>query len=337
MQLDRRPDMQRGKAAFAAMLRALLWLVPLTACVGCKARPTSSGLFPVTLQADWYPQPEIGGFYEAQMQGLYKAQGLDVTIAPGGPLVVGEQTVAAGAAQFAMGSSDLVLVGVSRGLPLVAVAATMQQDPQAILLHADSPVHDFADLDGHSIAVRPGSIWFQYLVKRYNLRNVREIPATYSVANFLQDPRYIQQCFVTSEPYFADRAGAKVRTLLISSTGYQPYRVFFTSRQFLNDHPEIVDKFVKASIEGWRSYLQDPAAVDAEIARLNPAMSADEMRFSVETLKNGHFVDGPGTPDAHLGHFTAERWTTIYKQLLDLGVIAKPIDPASAYTLRFNP
>jgi NitT/TauT family transport system substrate-binding protein len=329
--------MQPGKPNFAGRLRVLLCLLPLAACAGCKAKPAASGLFPITLQADWYPQPEIGGFYEAQMQGLYKAQGLDVTIAPGGPLVVGEQLVSTGAAQFAMGSSDLVLVGVSRGLPLVAVAATMQQDPQAILLHADSPVHDFADLDGHTIAARPGSIWFQYIVKRYNLRNIREIPATYSVANFLQNPGYMQQCFVTSEPYFAEKQGAKVRTLLISSTGYQPYRVFFTSQQFLNDHPDIVDKFVKASMEGWRNYLQDPAGVDAEIAHLNPAMSQDEMLFSVETLKSGHFVDGPGTADSHLGHFTAERWTTIYQQLLDLGVVAKPIDPATAYTLRFNP
>ncbi len=141
------------------------------------------------------------------------------------------------------------------------------------MLHRDSPVHRFSDLDGHSIAVKPGSIWFQYLVKRYNLRNVRELPATYSVANFIQDQSYIQQAFVTSEPFFAEKAGTPVRTLLISSTEYQPYRVFFTSKTFLAEHPEIVDKFVKASIEGWRNYLTDPSMVNAQLTRLNPAMS----------------------------------------------------------------
>lgn len=317
-----------GAAALACLLATLS---------GCKARHEDGGLFPITLQTDWYPQPEMGGFYEAQKEGLYKATGLDVTIVPGGPFVVGEQQVASGAAQFAMGSSDLVLVDVSRGLPVVAVGATMQQDPQALMMHADSPVKDFSDLNGHTIAAKPGSIWFQYLLKKYNLQNVKEIPATYSVANFLKDPDYIQQCFVTSEPYFAEKAGAKVRTLLISKTGYEPYRVYFTSKDFLRQHPEIVAKFVSASTEGWKYYLADPSPVDAELLKLNPAMSEGQMRFSVETLKAGHFIAGDGTPASHLGHFTPERWKTIYDQLVELKVITHPIDPTTAYTSQFAP
>ena len=319
--------------------RSIAFMLVLTLLTACKPKPaaTAGGLFPIVFQTDWYPQPEMGGFYQAQLQGLYKAQGLDVTIAPGGPAIVAEQQVATGAAQFGMSSSDLVLVDVSRGVPIVAVAATMQQDPQAVMVHENSPVHTFADLEGHTIAARPGSTWFQYLLKRYNLKNVREIPATYSVANFLQDPDYIQQCFVTSEPYFARKAGAQVRTLMISATGYQPYRAFFTSREFLAEHPDVVEKFVKASIEGWRNYLQDPALVDHEISRLNPAMNPEQMQYSIDTLKSGHFIDGDGTPDSHLGHFTAERWNTIYQQLLDLKVVARPIDPATAYTTRFDP
>ena len=316
---------------------SIIFCLLLVSCTGCKPKQHASGLFPITLQTDWYPQPEMGGFYQAQMQGLYKAEGLDVTIAPGGPSLVAEQLVAAGAAQFGMSSSDKILVSVSQGIPLVAVAATMQQDPQAIMVHANSPVHTFADLENHTIAAKPGSTWFRYIMGRYNLRNVREIPATYSIANFMQNPQYIQQCFVTSEPFFAHKAGADVRTLLVNATGYQPYRVFFTSKQFLTDHPEIVAKFVKASIQGWANYLQDPAIANAELQRLNPAMNPDQLRFSVQTLKDQHFIDGLNTPDSHLGHFTAERWSTIYQQLVALKVPAHPIDPASAYTLQFGP
>ncbi len=311
---------------------SLLWTA-----VACKGRHVTSGLFPIKLQTDWYPQPEMGGFYEAQREGLYRAQGLDVTIAPGGPFVVAEQQVAAGTAQFAMGSSDKVLVDVAAGLPVVAVGATMQQDPQAVMVHADSPVKEFPDLEGHTIAAKPGSIWFQYLLKKYGLKNVKEIPATYSVANFMQDPNYIQQCFVTSEPYFATKAGAKVRTLLISATGYQPYRVFFTSKEFLQQHGDITAKFVTASVQGWHDYLQDPSQVNAELARLNPAMSAEQMAFSVATLKSGHFIDGQGTAESHLGHFTSDRWNATYQQLLGLGVIKQQIDPSSAYTTQLVP
>ncbi len=323
-------------------LRRLVCRMIVVGCLaglaGCRSRPAAAGgLTQIVFQTDWYPQPEMGGFYEAQVGGLYRAKGLEVTIAPGGPYVLPDQQVATGAAQFGMGSSDKVLEGVSRGLPLVAVAATMQQDPQAVMVHEGSPVHTFADLDGRTVAVRPGSTWFQYVVKRYNLTKTREIPATYSVANFLQDPEYIQQAFVSSEPYFARKGGASVRTMLVSSTGYQPYRVFFTSRQFLAEHPEVVQGFVEASLAGWRAYLANPARTNAEISRLNPAMSREQMQFSIDTLRAGHFVEGEGTGDSRLGHFTDERWTAMYRQLLELKVMTRPFDPATAYTTRFVP
>jgi NitT/TauT family transport system substrate-binding protein len=237
-----------------------------------------------------------------------------------------------------MGSSDNTLESVGNGVPLVAVAATMQHDPQAIMVHQNSPVHSFQDLDGHAVAIRLGaSTWFEYLVKRYQLRNVREIPATYSVANFLQDPAYIQQIFVTSEPFFARQAGAQVRTLLISQAGYDPYRVFLTSRSYLQEHPEIVAKFVRASLRGWRDYLVHPDDINAAIGKLNPAMSVAQMKFSYEGLRDQHFIAGDAADGADLGRFDPARWTSMYQQLLDLKVITKPFDPTIAYTMRFMP
>ena len=305
---------------------------------GCRKQQAPSGLTPVTLQTDWYPQPEHGGFYDAQIRGYYKDEGLDVTILPGGPYVNNDQQVSVGAAQFAMGSSDHVLEAIGNGVPLVAVAATMQRDPQAIMVHQDSPVHNFKDLDGHAVAVRLGaSTWFEFLVKRFQLKNVREIPATYSVANFLQDAGYIQQIFVTSEPFFARQAGVPVRTLLISEAGYNPYRVFMTSRSFLQQHPEIVAKFVRASLRGWRDYLVHPDDINAAIAKLNPAMSVPQMKFSYEGLRDQHFITGDAANGADLGRFDPARWTSMYQQLLDLKVIQKPFDPAIAYTMQFMP
>jgi NitT/TauT family transport system substrate-binding protein len=305
---------------------------------GCEKQRASNGLTPVRLQTDWYPQPEHGGFYDAQIRGYYKDEGLDVTILPGGPYVNTSQQVSSGTVQFAMGSSDNTLESVGNGVPLVAVAATMQHDPQAIMVHQDSPVHTFQDLDGHAVAIRLGtSTWFEYLVKRYQLRNVREIPATYSVANFLHDPAYIQQIFVTSEPFFARQAGAPVRSLLISQAGYDPYRVFLTSRTFLQQHPEIVAKFVRASLRGWRDYLVHPDDVNAAIAKLNPAMSVAQMKFSYEALRDQNFITGGAPNGADLGRFDPARWTSMYQQLLDLKVIQKPFDPTIAYTMRFMP
>ena len=138
---------------------AFLCLTLLVFVAGCHRAPATSGLTPITLQTDWYPQPEHGGFYDALLRGYYRQEGLDVTILPGGPMNVAEQQVSMGAAQFGMGSSDRMLEADSQGEPLVTVGATMQNDPQGIMLHADSPVHSFSDLDGRAIAVKAGSTW----------------------------------------------------------------------------------------------------------------------------------------------------------------------------------
>ena len=305
---------------------------------GCQRHRSTSGLTPITLQTDWYPQPEQGGFYDAQIRGYYKEEGLDVTILPGGPYVNSDSQLSVGATQFAMRSSDNVLQAISNGVPIVAVAATMQRDPQAVMVHQNSPVHSFQDLDGHAVAIRLGlSTWFDYLVKRYQLKNVREIPATYSVANFLQDPDYIQQIFVTSEPFFARQAGVPVRTMLISETGYNPYRVFVTSRSFLQQHPDVVAKFVRASLRGWRDYLKNPEDINAAIATLNPAMSVPQMQFSYAALRDQRFIAGDAPDGADLGKLDPARWNRMYQQLLDLKVIQKPFDPSIAYTLQFLP
>jgi NitT/TauT family transport system substrate-binding protein len=234
------------------MIRSLLALCStclLLLLAGCNKAPeppknSQAQLTPVRFLTDWYPQPEHGGFYNALVRGYYKEAGLDVTIEPGGPNIYPTQRVPVGAGEFGMASSDIVLTTNAEGQDLVAIGATMQWDPQAIMLHAEDPANSFADLEGRTIAAVPGSVWFRYLVKKFNYQNVKEIPATFTIANFLHDPQYIQQIFVTSEPFFVEQSGgAKPKILLIKDTGYQIYRVFFTTRSYMEKNPEIVRKF----------------------------------------------------------------------------------------------
>lgn len=313
----------------------MLSVVLTFALSGCRARQAANGLFPVRLQLDWYPQPEHGGFFEAQRLGYYKAAGLDVTILPLPEYGSVAQLVSTGKVNFGLGSSDQILEWDSNGLPLLAVAATMQHDPQAIMVHADSPIHAFKDLEGHTVAAEPGATWLKYVIRRYSLHNVREIPSTLSIANFLADPSYVQQIFVTSEPYFAQQAGAKVRTILISSSGYDPYRVQFTTRMFATQHPDIVRKFVQASIRGWKEYLSDPGPTDALLLKLNPALNPAQEAFTAQALKDGGFIAGSDTSGAQIGQMTAARWNATYQQLKSLGILQGPLDPSTAYTLEF--
>ncbi len=81
--------------------------------------------------------------------------------------------------------------------------------------------------------------------------------------------------------------------------------------------------------------MQDPAAANALIEKLNPALNPDWVAFSYKALKAGHYVSGDNAAGDQTGQFDPERWTTLYKQLLNLHVIQKPIDPASGYSVKF--
>ena len=312
----------------------LAFIIALFLCA-CHHAPNGSGLTKIVLQADWYPQPEHGGFYTAIAKGLYAKEGLDVEILPGGPYVSVEKQVSSGAAQFGMSSTDKIYESIADGQPLIAVAATMQHDPQGIMVRKDSPIRSFADLNGHTVAIKTGSTWWEFIVKRYQLTGVHEVPAMMNVANFVADPNYVQQAFATSEPFFAKQAGIETRVLLTSDAGYNPYRVMFTTRDFVAQQPDIVAKFVRASLAGWRDYLADPTPAHAMIAKLNPALNPQWMDFTWHALRDGHFVAGDNTSGGDFGQMNAERWTTMYQQLIDLKVIDKPFDPATAYTLQF--
>ncbi len=318
----------------AALLFAACCALSLSSCQGRRA-DSVNGLTPVRLQLDWYPQPEHGGFYAAQLLGYYQAEGLDVSLLPLPQYGSVAQLVATGKADFGLGSSDQILEWDSSGLPLMAVAATMQHDPQAIMVHNDSPIHDFKDLEGHTVAAQTGATWLKFVISRYNLHNVREVPSTKSIANFLADPGYVQQIFVTSEPYFAKQAGAEIRTLAISSAGYDPYRVSFTTRDLAEKNPQLVTKFVRASIRGWKAYLADPTAVNAYLLKLNPALNPAQEAYSSQALRDGSFITGGDTDQT--GRMTAARWAQGEEQLKSLGILQNPVDPATAYSLRFLP
>jgi NitT/TauT family transport system substrate-binding protein len=312
----------------ALLLRALAGLLAL-------AGPLAAGATTrVRLITDWYPQPEHGGFYHAQLHGFYRDAGLEVEIVPGGPNTFAVQRVATRQGDFGMGSSDDVLLANERGIPLVAVGATMQHDPQGILLHAGSPVRDFPDLEGRAIAVTPGASWFRYLVKRYGLQRTREIPHTYSISAFVKDTNHIQQCFLTSEPFFARQAGVETRVLLIKDTGYDPYRVFFTRRELVERSPALVAAFADASVRGWRDYLANPGPVHAELRRLNPELSPEKMGFSVAALKEHRFVEGAARTGPAFGELRPERWQAQHGLLRDLGLIRGPFAVTNVFLPR---
>jgi NitT/TauT family transport system substrate-binding protein len=286
----------------------------------------------VTLLLDWYPEAENAGYFYALTHGLYAQAGLDVQISPIGPNGrVGPQ-VALGKYDFGLDSSDQVLIARSRGIPLVSVMGSLQHDPVGVMVHAGSPVHSFADLEGRTVAVQPGAPWLLYVVKKYHLQNLKTIPLNFDYASFIRDPAYIQQVFVTSEPPIMAHTGVAVRTLWVKDTGCDAYMALETSDQFLAAHPETVRAFVAASLAGWRGYLTDPASADAEILRRNPAMTAVQLNLSRQAMLDYHLIDGAG---AAIGQLDPIRLEHQYAILRDLNIIAADYDYQKSFTTQF--
>lgn len=327
-----------------------LFTTALLSCLlaGCGKQPpspapadprSSLAAAPVKIRflTDWYPQAEHGGFYQALVKGYFKDAGLEVDILPGGSNDSTTRRTATGDVQFGMSTTDDLLVATNQGLPLVAVGATMQHDPQAIMVRDASPVKTFADLEGHTIAVPPATNWFAYLIKKYHLANVHEVPLTFNVANFVRDPNYIQQVFVTSEPFFARKQGVEPRLLLVRDTGYDRYRVFFGNKDFVAKNPEVTRRFVAACVRGWTEYMQDPAAANAEILKRNPAMTPELAAYSWQALKDGHYIGGFADRGEAVGQFKLERWRELDRILHEVGVLTRPSDPQASFTTAYLP
>jgi NitT/TauT family transport system substrate-binding protein len=304
-------------------------LLLLAGITGAAAAPASKK---VTLLLDWYPEAENAGYFYALTHGLYARAGLDVQISPVGPNASVEPQVALGKYDFGLGSSDQVLIARSRGIPLVMVMGSLQHDPVGVMVHADSPVRGFKDLEGRTVAAQPGVPWLAFVVKKYRLRNVKTTPLNFDYASFLRDPNYIQQCFITSEPPIMAHSGVKVRTLWVKDTGCDAYMALESSERFVAANPEVVRAFVAASIAGWRGYLTDPAAADAEILRRNPAMTPVQLDLSRKAMLEYHLVDGAGNA---VGQIDPGRMKNQYAILRDLNIIAADYDYTKSFTTVF--
>lgn len=290
-----------------------------------EAGAAKAALQRVVLQTDWFPQAEHGGFYQALAKGFYADAGLDVQILPGGPGAGIKLKVARGDADFGMLKSDDVIVAASRGMPFTLVMATMQHDPQAVMVHESSPVRTIPDLNGRVVIASPSMTWIPYVQKKYGIKFDLK-PNVYGLGEFLATPDAIQQCLVTNEPYFARKNGRAVRTVSLAESGYDCYPSVFCRQEFARKSPALVRAFAQASIRGWRDYLEsDPSPAHQLILARNPQTSAEFLAFSREQLIARRLVHGDAAKGEDIGRLERERIAGEIRTLIDLKILDAPV------------
>jgi NitT/TauT family transport system substrate-binding protein len=294
----------------------------------------------VTFGTNWKAQAEHGGYYQAVATGLYRKAGLDVTIRMGGPQVNHPQLLAAGAIDFNIGSSSFGALNYVQGaIPMVTVAAIFQKDPQVLISHPGQGNDTLAAMKGKPILVGAGSraTFWNFLKAKYGYTDDQIRPYTFNMAPFLADKSAVQQGYLTSEPYKIEQAGVKPRVHVLADAGYSSYSCTIeTSWKLVREKPDLVQRFVNASIEGWYSYLYgDPGPGNALIKKDNPDMTDDVIAYGIAALKKYGVVDSGDAKALGIGAMTDARWKEFLATMAGIGLYPRDLDLTKAYTLAF--
>lgn len=309
----------------------LLWIAFLcTACSGDEAK--STGPRAVRLQLNWTAEPEFGGFFAARDRGLFGAEGLEVELVQGGPGIPAAQLVASGKVEFAVVAANQLLELNAQGGDLVALFAVFQGNPMGVMVHEKAEWTSLEELwrSEATISLEEGLADFAWLAHVWPNGKHRVVPYSANLAQFAADPSLAQQCFFTSEPVSLELQGTRTRVFLIGESGFDPYNAIVVARrELLTREPALARSLVRACARGWRSYLDDADAVQATMAKENPAMSRAAMDRSAELQRR--LVETDDTKRLGLGCMTEARWRTTIEQLVQTGRLKQPLDAARVF------
>ncbi|HYD29429.1 MAG TPA: ABC transporter substrate-binding protein [Azospirillaceae bacterium] len=319
-----------------SFLRAAAGLAALARPARAEAKPEK-----LVFVTDWKAQAEHGGFYQALAAGFYRARGLDVQIRQGGPQINTQQIIASGAVDLAMGSNSIMLFNlVNAGVPVKAVMAAFQKDPQVFISHPRGDVSRLADMRGRPIMVGADTIstsWI-WLKAKFGFTDTQIRPYTFTLAPFLADKTAIQQGYLGSEPFSIKRAaGIEPEVYLLADDGYPGYAcMVVASHRLIDRKPQVAKAFVEASIEGWASYLNgDPAPGNALIRKDNPEMTDDLLAFGIAQMKKYGIVESGDAGRLGIGAMTEARWKEAFDVMASTGLYPARMDWRKAFMFDF--
>lgn len=301
--------------------------------------PEAKAVDKVTFGTNWVAQAEHGGFYQAVADGTYAKYGLDVTIVPGGPQANNRLLLPVGKIDFYMGANMLqAFSSVVEGIPTVIVAAMFQKDPQVFIAHPD--VTKFEELKTKTLFVSKEGLasYYQWLVADYGFSEKQVKPYTFNAAPFLADKNSAMQGYLTSEPYAVEKeAGFKPSIFLLADYGFDTYSTTIETRsELVKSNPELVQRFVDASIIGWYNYLYgDNSKANALIKTDNPEMTDAMIAFSIEKMKEYGIVDSGDAKTLGIGAMTDAVIKSFYDKMVGAKVVKPDIDYKKSYTLQF--
>jgi NitT/TauT family transport system substrate-binding protein len=205
-----------------------------------------------------------------------------------------------------------------------------------MMTHDD--VKSLADLKDKTILVATAgrTTWWPWLKGKYKYNDEQTRPYTFNLQPFFADKNVVQQSYPSSEPFQAKQQNVPVKFFLFAHDGYPPYgTTMVAKREFAEKNPDVAARFVKASLEGWKSYMSNPGPGNALIKVDNPKMSDEQIAFGIEALKSLKVIDGGDAQTMGIGILTEPRWKATYDYMVSSGLLKPEVDWKAGFTDRF--
>jgi|SRR5580658_10456923 NitT/TauT family transport system substrate-binding protein len=319
------------------LLRVLAIAVAIVALEGAVAARAEDK---VSFGTDWKAEAEHGGYYQAIAAGIYRRHGIEVSLRQGGPQVNQAALLAAGRLDFSEAPNSFIPLNfVEENIPMVAVAAMFQKDPSVLIAHKGVGNDSLDALKGKPIMIGADTRigWWLFLKAKFGYSDNQIRPYTFNVAPFLVDKQAVQQGYLTSEPFIIEQQGEEPLVFLMADAGYSSYgSVIATSRRMVEEKPDLVRRFIDASIEGWYSYLYgDASPGNALIKRDNPEMTDALLAYAAAKMRQYGIVDSGDAEKNGLGAMSDARWQDFYRLMAAEGLYRGDLDYHRAYVLDF--
>lgn len=287
----------------------------------------------VRLRLKWLNQAQFAGYYVAKDKGYYTSAGLDVSIQPGGSDFPAIQMVAGGTEQFGVTGADQILIARSKGVPVVALAVIYRENPFVLFSLKKSGIAKAAEFTGHNIGLKIGGS--EELIYRAVLKSagvdkssLHEMPVKFDLSPLLTGQVDVWPGYVINEVIAAEEKGFEVSVIKPADYGVRMYAdTLFTTERMLKEQPELVKKFVAATIHGWTDAVADPEGAARTTVKFGNKLEYSHelamMKASIPLIQGG---------SAPVGISKQSEWDDMQKMLLDAGFQKASVDVSKAFT-----
>lgn len=312
----------------------------LLAAIAALCAASAHAADSVKLRLDWVYGSEHSGIFTAIEKGFFKDAGIDVQLLPGEGSSVTVKLVGNGDVDFGYATADQAMLAAARGLPVVATAVILQNNPTAIVFPKSEGIHKLTDLYGKRLGLQLKSAverQWRAVAKIQNIdtSKINEVPADLAVAQLIITHRIdAGVAFFFNDGIRPISEGIDMDWLLFRDLGLQMYSSsLITNAELIKKNPDLVARFTKAFVRGWQYAKEHPDEAYALTIKANPTLDNKYNQLKLPAVLT--LLDSPDVKAHGIGYSTRAGWEGLQKTLTDLDLMHDKVDIDSVFTDKF--